>query len=47
MAEFRIRNMSEDLRRRLRIRAAETDTTLNELILRLLDEALKAGKGRA
>lgn len=41
MADFRIHGMSDDLRKRLRIRAAEEDTNLNDLILRLLEEALQ------
>jgi hypothetical protein len=42
MPDFRIHGMSDDLRKRLRIRAAEDDTNLNELVLRLLEEALAA-----
>lgn len=40
MADFRIHDMSDDLRKRLRIRAAEEDCTLNELVIRILEEAL-------
>lgn len=37
--------MSDDLRKRLRIRAAEDDTNLNDLIIKLIEEALaKPGK---
>jgi plasmid stability protein len=32
--------MSDDLRKRLKIRAADEDCTLNELVLRILEEAL-------
>jgi plasmid stability protein len=45
MADFRIRGMSDNLHRQLRVRAAEEDTTLNDLIIRLLMETLaKQGK---
>jgi plasmid stability protein len=40
MADFRIHDMSDELRKKLRIRAAEEDTNLNELILRILEEAV-------
>ena len=40
MADFRIHGMSDELRKKLRIRAAEEDTNLNELVLRILEEVL-------
>jgi hypothetical protein len=46
MADFRIHGMSEELRRKLKIRAAEEDTDMNALVLRILEEALsKTQKG--
>lgn len=40
MAELRVYNVPEDLRRRLKIKAASEDISMNELIIKLLQEAL-------
>ena len=44
MAELRIRNMPELLRRRLKIVAAEEGKTLNAVVIELLAEALAQRK---
>jgi plasmid stability protein len=37
--------MDEDLHRRLRIRCAELDTTIQEFVVELLDRELSGGRG--
>lgn len=49
MAVINLRDISDELHRALRIRAAETDTTVKALIIRYCQEGLKRdkkGKGR-
>ena len=44
MAELRIRNMPENLRRRLKVAAAEEGKSLNAVVIELLAEALAQRK---
>lgn len=41
MADFRIHGMTDELRRKLRIMAAEQDSNLNDVIIRILEEAVQ------
>ena len=40
MAEFRLRNVPENLKRRLKKMAIDTDETVNALLIRLIQEAV-------
>jgi plasmid stability protein len=44
MADFKIRNMSQELLKKLKHRAVDDECSINELVIRLLEEALKPKK---
>jgi predicted HicB family RNase H-like nuclease len=45
MAQYLIRDFPKDLHKRAKIRAAEEEITLQDLIIKAVEAYLKAGKG--